>query len=310
MSKSKKQQDNSWRSVRQSGGIRAMTQEARERYRRWLLRVLGMSVVVALIFGIIAFVSQVLKENPEVLEVSRAGQTVESIYLETDGVLTNEWLSQTLKIRKDTDLMSLDIAAIDAMLEAQGQIKQASVQRLFPNALRVTLKEYRPVMRIRVATQAGASETLLVAETGDVFSGNAYAAATLQGLPYAGGITLKREDGKYLPIKGIPTVARLLEKTRQGAPEIYRQWRSVLLDRFDGRINVPWSVIKVRTRQGWQITFRPLDFDSQLERLVSIIQSIDPHRYDEKWLIDLTPKERAAVRIADAPSTRHPVRNR
>lgn len=301
--KNKKTQGNSWRSLRQTGRNRALSQEAIQRRRKIALKTFLGFLSLACFVGIVFWCIHIADTNPRALQLGSADQAVKHIYLETDGVLNDAWLAEVMPIARGTWLSHVDIVALDRLLESHGQVRKATVRRVYPDALRVTLYEHSPVMRMRIKSR---NETLLVSETGDVFRSDYYSPATVDALPFVAGLKLiARKDG-FAPVAGVPIVAELLEKTRVSMPDLYADWLQIMLDRFDERTDAPWSSIKVRTRRGWQITFRPHDFDQQLNRLTSILSTIEPERYDEKWLIDLTPEDRAAVRVAGSDNNHIP----
>lgn len=299
-----KDNQNSWRSLRQTGRNRAVSAGACQRRRSFFVRsvatLFGGIAVLAIIFGGM----HLYRTNPELLQVGESRQKLEVLQFDTDGVLTQDWAESVLFIQPGVDYMSLDIVALDHQLEAQGQVLEATVQRIFPNALKISVREHKPVLRMRVADASGKPQDMLVAETGDVFWGHNYPAATLRGLPYLGGVTLKQAGESYARIPGIPVVAELLDTARYSIPEIYSRWQVVMLNDFDGRVDVPWAVIRVRSREMGEIVFRPTEFSRQINRLASILEDVGTRRNVSLRRIDLTFEDRAAVQIArDTSST-------
>ena len=71
--------------------------------------------------------------------------SIERIEFNTNGVLTNRWLSSVVQLKMGTRLAEADISIIKAQLEAVGQVHFASVERVFPDALRIDIKEYLPI---------------------------------------------------------------------------------------------------------------------------------------------------------------------
>ncbi len=291
---------NNWRDLPQLNKNRAVSPQAIQRRRRFILNILGISFGVVCSAVLCGYAIYEYKQQPDMFQMKTAVQPLETIYFHTDGVLTREWVESKLGIAKGTDLIALNIAELDEALEAQGQVRDATVQIVFPNALRITVREHRPVMRVRINGSDGKVQNWVVSELGDVYPGFNYPQATLQGMPFLGGVNLIRQGKGYAPIPGIVVVAELLETARYCVPELYLNWRVVLLDDFDGRTDVPWASIKVQTRGMGQVIFKPKDFRKQLNRLSSIMDDAGIQRQALLKKIDLTMENRAAVQYAKA----------
>lgn len=260
--------------------------------------------MTAVLAAVTAWCIQISHTHPQVLDFGEEDQLLEQVHFSTDGVLSRQWLDEMLsKHLQSEELASIDIHRLDSALEGCGQVREATVRRIYPDALGVTVREHTPVMRIRVADAHGQPETMLVAQTGHIYSARDYAEVALERLPFVGGVRLRRQSGGYAPIAGMEVVTDLLEQARHYAPELYARFRVVMLDDFDGRTDVPWATIRVRTRGLGDIVFSPEDFNRQISRLVSIVDAMDPVQRRDLQRIDLTPPDRAAVRIAHSPSS-------
>ena len=68
----------------------------------------------------------------------------------TDGNLTGEWINKYLKIPADSTLSDVNIFAIKGAIDALGQVKSASVERVFPDVLRIKTSEYKPIAKAKI----------------------------------------------------------------------------------------------------------------------------------------------------------------
>jgi cell division protein FtsQ len=187
----------------------------------------------------------------------------------TNGVLTRDWLIETLAIPPGTTLMGLDLDALKTRLLANAQVRNAILTRQFPDTLAVTLDERTPVIRILVQDETGRPRHALVAQDGTVYRGINYAPALINTLPWLDGVALRRLTGETLaPLAGIDSVARLLEDTRTWTPALAREFSIISLARYtdDG-------ILTVNTPRGEQYHFGATDdFFRQLARLDYILE--------------------------------------
>lgn len=208
------------------------------------------------------------QENPAKVKSPVKSSPVKQIALRGENlILTQDWVARTLALPKTADLMELDLMALRDRLLASGQVKTAVVTRKFPDTLVVSIEERSPVVRVNAKFGESEAETFLVARDGVVFKGACYKDEVLSALPFLAGIALKRADGKLLPIDGMGAVADLLNTARADAPNLYRTWSIVSLEKFgvDGQIVVQATDAK-------EVIFGTRDdFRKQLARLDYIL---------------------------------------
>lgn len=293
---------NTWRSLKQTGKPRAvsdMQQQAR------LLRFkccVGALLAIALLLSGLMGAWHLKKTHPEMFRFTKSRHQLENVILKTDGVIDDHWLRQATGLNNGKPLSDIDIGKLDSRLESYGQIDSATIELHYPHALVVELKENTPIFRVRVA-EPGDKEPkdLLVSRKGRVFAGNGQTHNMLNRLPYLVGVELKKRNHVYRAIQKVEDVAPLVETARQDYPELYAQWRFVSLENYDGRKDVPWAVVRIHTRDRGQWLFSPYDYHTQLKRLDKILAQVDPQDKEQITRIDLTHKNRAAVRIARSP---------
>lgn len=226
-------------------------------------------------------------------------QPIEKILFKSNGVLPEQWLSQTLEIKSGTSLMDTDIHHLKYRLEQFGQVRSATVERIFPNALRISIEEHNPVLRMATQVNGGAVEQRLVSEEGTVYRGLGYKQSRLKKLPYVRPYL--HDDGNYLPFSGISRVAELLKLADQKYPQLYRDWEVISLEHYSGNTEFSGEVIEVRTKLVPRIIFSPgMDFDRQLNRLVYILGKVKERGNPSMERIDLSLRSLAAVQFSSS----------
>lgn len=217
----------------------------------------------------------VWQNNPSKLKAPVRSALVREVVLRGPKTLTLDqpWVVRTLALPKTADLMELDLFALRDRLLVSAQVQGAELTRKFPDTLVVTLEERSPVARVNARIGEGEPQTLLVARDGVVYRGECYKDELIQSLPFLGGIGLKRSAGKFTPIQGMETVADLLSIARANAPNLYRNWVVVSLEKLasDGQIVVQSSDV---TEAVFGIRD---DFYKQIARLDYIISEARNH---------------------------------
>src|SRR5690606_15501416 len=208
-----------------------------------------------------------LHSDPHSWAATADTQPVRHVLVESDGVLDQLWVEDTLQLRRDVGLMELDLYALRAKLLEHGQVRTAVLKREFPDTLRVTLEERSPVVRLKARLDGPDVQDFLVARDGRVFLGQGHDPLTLSQLPWLGGVRLIREGTSFQPLEGLDRVADLIATARSNVPELFPTWRVVSLERFarDGQIvvqttRVPEIVFGLRE-----------DFYTQIARLDLIL---------------------------------------
>jgi cell division septal protein FtsQ len=248
-------------------------------------------LVASVAWAVLAFQA---REAP--IQLATPSKPVAGVNFYTDGVLPTSWLGTVIEIRRDTTMMEVDIYKMKQQLEAHGQVKSASVERQFPNILKIKIKEQEPVMRMRVMGDDGQPELRIVSREGTIYRGVGYPQATLSQLPYV--IPYRHPEGSVLPLLGIDKVADLLEITRLTQPNFYKTWQLVSLEHYSGDPEMAGEVIEVRTSIVPRIVFGfNTSFEQQLDRLSVIFNYVQSRGNPELKRIDLSMSDSAAVQF-------------
>jgi len=293
----------SWRELAGPRRRRIKSPQARKRRREQWLKLLAVAVLaIAAVAAPVLWLTREPSETESSASFSPPSRPVQRILFHTDGVLPDGWLGGVLRLKPGTRMMEVDIHAVKAALEAEGQVKSARVERVFPDSLKIVVEERVPVFRIRAAKANGAVEERIVARDGTIYEGTAYPRSTLRNLPYLK--PYRHPDGGYRPLVGIERVAELLALAREKSPRFFATWQIVSLEHYSGDPDLPGQVIEVRTRLVPRIIFGATgDFDRQLDRLASILSVLRSQGDPSIERIDLSLKNSAAVLPAEGPIT-------
>ncbi|MFP4165554.1 MAG: cell division protein FtsQ/DivIB [Opitutales bacterium] len=287
--------EQSWRELAGPRKGRVQSRQARQRRRMKFLKLaLGVCVLLGVTGGLLFGVRWWQESEPVQREAST--NPVERIHFSTDGVLPNSWLRTVIDLQPGMPLMEVDIHGMKRDMEEAGQVKWASVRRNFPAELRIRVRERTPVMRLATERNNGERRLRLVARDGTVYEGFGYPDATIRRLPFL--IPYQHSDGSYLPLRGIETVAELLDLVRKRSPELYISWRVVSLENYSGNPELPGEVIEMRSKEGPRILFGASGgFGKQLDRLLYILEQVPTDGDPSVVRIDLSLRGAAAVQF-------------
>jgi cell division septal protein FtsQ len=287
----------SWRELAGPSRGRINSPQAhRRRQVKWLKLAGCLGLLVAIICGSI-WALVLFKNREENMNLMPSSTPIKHLVFMTDGVLPNAWLSSVVDLRPGLSIMEADIYALKRGIEAEGQVESASVERVFPGALHIRVKERNPVLRLVTAEKGGVRRRHIVARDGTVYQGIGYSQATLQNLPYIQ--PYQKADQSYFPMKGIERVADLLERARQNEPQLFKTWQVVSLEHYSGDLELPGQVIEIRSKLVARIIFSASsDFDRQLDRLVYILDYVRNHGNPSVERIDLSLRGSVAVQFS------------
>lgn len=259
----------SWRHIRQEVTPLAMSRQGRRRrLAMWFKAGALAGVAAATGWGAYAIVHSWTTDRAALASAVHSEPVREIVRL-TDGVLTTDWVVQTLALPKSASLMTLDLPALRDRLLAQSQVHVAVLTRKFPDTLVVTLQERTPVARVQAADGSGQAKQLLVAKDGVVYDGLNYDKQMLAGLPWLDGLRLVKSATGYEPVAGMADVAALLGTAQLEAPHLYREWLIVSLARLAGH-----DEIVVKAQELPEIVFsRKRDFFKQIAQLDTVLDA-------------------------------------
>lgn len=289
--------EQSWRTLtRGRKSHRIQSSQARKRRQAHLLKLFLVLFVVFLLIGSLVWGVLTLRGRDEPIQISTPSKPVETVRFVTDGVLPDRWLRSVIEIRRGMNLMEIDIHAMKQDLEASGQVLSASVEREFPDALKIVVKERVPALRIRLAGAEGQLEDRIVAVDGTIYKGVGYPKMTLSKLPFVA--PYQHPGGGIKPMRGIETVAQLLDAARRTQPIFFKTWQIVDLKHYTGEPDLPGQIIEVKCPMVPRIIFgTSSDFAQQLDRLGVIMNYVQSRGNPAVKRIDLSLQGSAAVQF-------------
>jgi cell division protein FtsQ len=165
---------------------------------------------IALTFVIAGYVFYVTVLSPW-LRVSR-------VVVQADFEIERSTLLESIGLDGPTSFFSVRPAEIVAQLEAHPMIKSASVERIFPDTVRLDLTRRRP-LALALTTRNGRSTPIVLDESGTIFDAGAHLAErdipVLSGIAFEGNVV-----GNRLPAGLVPLLEDL-QHLRVSSPEIY-----------------------------------------------------------------------------------------
>ena len=289
----------SWRDIRQEVTPVAMSRKGRSRRRlEWFKVVTLFSLLGAGGWGIYSLVHS-WETDRTALATAVHSEPVKEIALITDGVLTKKWAYEALALPKTASLMSLDLGVLRDKLLTNGQVRVAVLKRNFPDTLVATLQERTPVARLMASEGNGPAKQLLVARDGVVYDGFNYDKQMLATLPWLAGVRLvKTAGGKLEPITGMADVSTLLSMASLEAPQLYRSWLIISLERLEAR-----DEIVVKAQDIPEIVFsRKRDFRRQIAQLDYVVDSVRGVVAEPTLLsVNLSLEGQVPVRMRNTP---------
>lgn len=288
----------SWRELAGPRRQRINSPQARKRRQTRLLKFVGVFTALLAMSALALWGFLQLKDREETIQIKAPSKPIERILFDTNGLLPDSWLGTVVSLKSGMTMMEADIHGLKAKLEAQGQVKSATVERVFPADLRIVVEERIPVLRLATADSQGKRRIRIVGEDGVVYDGVGYPQNTLRHLPFVQ--PYRHSDGSYFPMLGIERVAVLLNVARQEYPELSRDWQVVSLSHYSGDLDLPGQVIEVRSVMVPRIIFSASsDFGQQLDRLKYIMEFVAQRGNPSMERIDLSLNGAAAVQFTN-----------
>lgn len=271
-------------------------------------RTLGVVCALGALAAGLMFVAYLVRDNQQRLSFAAPTKPAVEVVFESDGVLSRGWFAEHFR-DPGKPLREIDLRSLKEGIERHGQIHSARVSVRLPDQLIVRVQEREPILRARLQPSDADPIDLLIASDGTVYAGSDYPAQALARLPYIAGIRVSREGDGFQSLQGMETLAELLRLARVEAPELYRGWRVVSCEQYDGDPYALNAVLRVRGRHVREAVFLPHDFGPQLERLKQVVEharreGVGPplHR------VDLTLDSRAVVQVTAPESVSTNVR--
>lgn len=285
-----------WRDIHQEVAPRAMSKSGRRRHSMGVARiVLGVLFIAAATWTTIALVNA-FEYHPQVIAKATQSVPIRKLTLNTDGVLTREWVTQTLALPRTATLTEVDLSQLEKRLLASGQVRIAMLSKSFPDTLNVSLTERSPVARIKIQPSTGPVRELFVSRDGLIFDGAHIDPALVDSLPWLlkGAKVVQGKGAPFAHVSGMEVVADLLTKARYEGGKLYSLFRYISLARLESD-----GVIEVSSPECEALLFSVRDdFFRQLASLDYIRDKYQPTPENPLAKLDFTLGRDVAVTVS------------
>ena len=252
------------------------------------------AVALIAIVGALGYGAYYLYENTFFEEIfsAKSGE-VKRVEFKTDGLITAKWLADFVNIPKNAKLNEVDIFAIKNALTALPQVESAAVERAYPDAIKITLVEYKPFMKLFTQV-SGKQRIFIMTLGGKFFEPVCIPPEMIDAMPKLEGWKPVFSGSSPADYKAAGKVAEFLEAAYKYAPQEARSWKRIDVSELESR-TLP--LICVRTDSDMEIVFAPRDYKKQFERLEYILRYRKENPLTIIKRIDLSIKGWAPVKI-------------
>lgn len=206
------------------------------------------------------------------------------------GRINEAWFKRNFdEIKEGISMGKIDIDSIKERLLSLGQIKEVFVSKEYPDKLSVQIVERIPILWVKIQSQL-----YVVDEDGVVFKPVNYdqkGLAEIAKMPEISDANVIREksgDRVSYRFAGMDVVNQLLIIAQEEYPELYKEWRSIDIKKFDGRDHAPYASIRVKTPHIDEIIFAPKKFSEQMAMLFLVIKTEEQRNIKDFEYIDLS----------------------
>lgn len=267
--------DGSWKRIPQKAG-RSSNSTAKVSMGRRLMQLMRFAGITAAVsvglfaVGVGGYFLYTVVMSPK---PCATGDHLVELEVTSNGVLPDHWIEYRLKLDPEAGLMQFDLKELSARLESIPQIRTAEVQRVFPNTLKVDVKERYPIFRMKVKDANGDARLLLVDSEGYVFENVRFPKTFVSSLPYLAGVELRQGESGYKPLDCMGPLVSLLKTAREKHPDLCRDWAVVHADQLIMARSFVEGYIRIQTKDVPEILFAPENYARQLENLEYILDN-------------------------------------
>lgn len=227
-------------------------------------------------------------------------ELIRHIELKTDGAISGKWLNEYLKIKRGTKLSDVNIFAVKQSLDALTQIKSSKVERIYPDILRITVSEYKPIAKILLKIDYE-NRIYLMNRDGIFFSPVCIAPEKIDSLKFIEGMKISFDGKTPAPYAKAKKIEEFFNAARAQMPREFENWNSVDVSQLDS-ITLP--LITVKNKSGVKYIFKPTEYSRQLDRLEYIMKYMRENPMSEAEEIDLTLNDWSVMKLATPPTSK------
>lgn len=281
-----------WREIHQQLFSPAITPVAHRRRRFATLKRLGLVFgSITLILGAIGSVLYLKKHSATFAPYAEQNHKTQLAFF-SDGQLDISYFKKHFPNLQTKGLLTIDIAKVQSRLLKNPQILSATVEREFPATLKITLRERKPLARIKLKLNKKV-QTFYLGADGAFFTSSNYKAPN--SLPYIQNANLKLKDGQLAPIAAATSVSEIIDGIQSRLGVYNGLVKSIDLSHWDFPVK-PTTTLTISLRNGAMLRFSPTDIDAQISRLSEVVTLLEQERDSiSNKLIDLTYPDKVAI---------------
>ncbi len=287
--KTTKRKNDDWRGIINQDKSKAKTVSWRAKLRIFFVRVKYALVVLAVCAIIYACYN--LYTTAFFDDIFGVGsKKITRIEFKTDGVITPRWIGSYIKLQKNSKLADVNIFAIKSNLENLTQVKSATVERVYPDKLRITISEHKPMAKAYAEIDMR-TVLYLVSPEGIFYEPICLNKSYVEKLPEVVGYNLNFNGRTPQNLKCADKLMEFLAYSQAKRP--MDSWVSINVKELEGVV----PLISATTPEGVKIIFAPKDYPKQFDRLEYVLRYSKENKLQDIKQIDLSLKERADVKL-------------
>lgn len=211
---------------------------------------------------------------------------VQSIRIEPSRHLNEEEILKLSGLSSTTNILSMDVHAVERAIEANSWVEKALVERRFPSSVHISVKEYLPIAVVSLGNKA-----YLVNAAGVLFR-ELKPSESHEGLPVITGLKQEGVRNSRLPVDALNSL-ELLKMAQKGA-------RTLGVGNIkEIHVSESGEMTVYTADKGVPILFSATDIKQQFARAENILFHLyKSGNYDRLQAIDLDyGKDRAVARL-------------
>ena len=222
---------------------------------------------------------------------------LKKVQFSTNGTITSKWLANNLELKKGLDLFDLDILELRTKLENVQQIKEVSIEKIFPDTLLIKIEERVPLLKFFVMIDGQKKLLFVDKNDGEIFESAQWERYDLKHI-LSTNLLLKQNPSsgeRFIPINGINKISRLVDVLISDFPGIFSKIKCLDLRDYDSRDDAQWSRIKLELDNGIIAVLGNENFSNQLMHLEFLIEEKCKNNLHNIKKIDVTSLKDAIV---------------
>ncbi len=278
-----------WRGVINKGKSKAKTVSWRARFRIFFVRL--RYALVALAVVAIIYAGYHLYSTAFFDDIFGVGsKNVSRIEFKTDGVITPQWIGNYIKLSRRARLSDVNIFAVKSALENLTQVKSAKVERVYPDKIRITISERKPMAKAIVEIDTR-TVLYLISPDGVFYEPICLNENYVKKLPLIVGYSVKFNGRTPQNLKCADKLKEFLAYSQAKRP--LETWTNINVKELDSVA----PIISATTKDDVKIIFAPKDYPKQFDRLEYVLRYSKENELQDIKQIDLSLKERADVKL-------------